>query len=237
MFGLKLGLSKGLVCGFKFFLVLLLWRSVTRVFSVWLTPSWRKLNILLKSQAQNLFGPHDLIAVNSAKKLINLGKMFSLYVFLYVCSMCFQSFSLYYLHWIIDLPFNVSFSVTGGGGCVTFWCAQMEKIRVFFEIPQYKPSSFSCNYCSDPTCGGRNYILKWVFFVWTILADRYTHRREMWVVVLKRSSSAEMKTNKIFLNFAFFEELSRVEVLCEQRDIWHDFVHFQYNISDIFKIF
>ena len=27
--------------------------------------------------------------------------------------------------------------------------------------------------------GGRNYILKWVFLVQSILADRYIHRREM----------------------------------------------------------
>ena len=35
------------------------------------------------------------------------------------------------------------------------------------------------DYCSDPTCRGRNYILIWVFFVRTILADRYIHCREM----------------------------------------------------------
>ena len=31
--------------------------------------------------------------------------------------------------------------------------------------------------CSDPSWGGRNYILKWVFFVQSILADRYIYRR------------------------------------------------------------
>ena len=30
-----------------------------------------------------------------------------------------------------------------------------------------------------PLVGGRNYILKQVFFVQSILADRYIHRREM----------------------------------------------------------
>ena len=62
------------------------------------------------------------------------------------------------------------------------------------------------NYCSDPTCGGRNYILKWVFFFFVqwILADRYIRRREMWVVSLKSWSSVEFKSKKIFLNFVFF---------------------------------
>ena len=35
------------------------------------------------------------------------------------------------------------------------------------------------------------------------------------MVSLKSSSSVEFKTKKIFLNFGFFEELSRIEVLCE----------------------
>ena len=40
-----------------------------------------------------------------------------------------------------------------------------------------------------------------VFFVQTILADRYIHRREMWVVSLKSSSSIkfEIKTIKVSL--------------------------------------
>ena len=46
------------------------------------------------------------------------------------------------------------------------------------------------------------------------------------MVSLKISSSLELETKKIFFVFRFFEELSRVEILCEQRDIWHDFVHF-----------
>ena len=57
------------------------------------------------------------------------------------------------------------------------------------------------------------------FFVQWILADRYIRRREMWVVSLKSWSSVEFKSKKIFLNFVFFEELSRIEVLCEQWDL------------------
>ena len=69
--------------------------------------------------------------------------------------------------------------------------------------------------------GGRNYILKWVFFVQSILADRYIHRREMWVVSLKSWSSIEFKIKKIFLIFFFFQELSRIEVLCEHGTFDH----------------
>ena len=64
------------------------------------------------------------------------------------------------------------------------------------------------------------------FFVQSILVHRYIHRKEMWVVSLKSSSSVELETKKIFFNFVFFEELSRIEVLCEQRDVWLDFVTF-----------
>ena len=37
---------------------------------------------------------------------------------------------------------------------------------------------------SDPSWGGRNYILKWVFLVQTIFADRYINRRELRLVSL-----------------------------------------------------
>ena len=75
----------------------------------------------------------------------------------------------------------------------------------------------SDHFCSDPTCGGRNYILKWVFFVPWILADRYIHCREVWVVSLKSSFSVNFEIKKIFFIFVFFEELSRIEILCEHR--------------------
>ena len=53
------------------------------------------------------------------------------------------------------------------------------------------------------------------FFVQTILADRYTHCREMWVVSLKSLSNVELEIKFFFSNFAFFEELSRFKLLCE----------------------
>ena len=52
--------------------------------------------------------------------------------------------------------------------------------------------------CSGPTCGGKNYILKWNFFGETILADRYIHRIEMLVVSIKSSSSVEFENKTIF---------------------------------------
>ena len=65
--------------------------------------------------------------------------------------------------------------------------------------------------CSDTTCWGGSIYLNGFFFVQTILADRYIHRTEMWVVSLESSSSKEFVFCKILLNFVFFEELSRFE--------------------------
>ena len=53
------------------------------------------------------------------------------------------------------------------------------------------------------------------FFVQSILADRYIHRREMLLVSLKISFSVEFEIKKIFLNFVILEELSRFKVLSE----------------------
>ena len=41
-------------------------------------------------------------------------------------------------------------------------------------------------------------------FFQTILADRYIHRREMWVVLLKSCSSVEFEIKKVFFQFSFF---------------------------------
>ena len=63
--------------------------------------------------------------------------------------------------------------------------------------------------------GGEELYTQMGFFVQTILADRYNHRREVWVVSLKSWSSVEFKMKKIFWMFVPFEELSSIEVLCE----------------------
>ena len=53
------------------------------------------------------------------------------------------------------------------------------------------------------------------FFVQTILADRFIHRREMLALSLKSSSSVEFEIKRFFYYRFFFKELSRFEVLCE----------------------
>ena len=62
---------------------------------------------------------------------------------------------------------------------------------------------------SDPSWGGRNYILKRVFFVQLILADRYINRRELRLISLESLSSVEYRNKKIFLIFVFYRKLSR----------------------------
>ena len=57
---------------------------------------------------------------------------------------------------------------------------------------------------------GRNYILKWVFFVQTIFADRYIHRRELRLVSLESWSSVEYGIKKIFVNFRFLQGVIEV---------------------------
>ena len=55
------------------------------------------------------------------------------------------------------------------------------------------------NYCSDPTCAERSYIVKWVFFSTEILADQYNYRRDMRLVSLKISTSVKFETSNFFI--------------------------------------
>ena len=51
----------------------------------------------------------------------------------------------------------------------------------------------------------------------------------MWVVSLKSSSSVEIEINKIFVNFVFFfEEVSRIEELCE--DVIFGMISFNFSV-------
>ena len=59
---------------------------------------------------------------------------------------------------------------------------------------------------------GGDYILKWVFFVQTIFADRYIHRRELRLVSLESSSSVKYEIKKILFIFVFYGELSRFKL-------------------------
>ena len=51
------------------------------------------------------------------------------------------------------------------------------------------------------------------FFVQTILADRYIHRRELPLVSLESLSSVEYGVKKNFLVLVFYRELSRFKFL------------------------
>ena len=54
-----------------------------------------------------------------------------------------------------------------------------------------------------PLEGGRTIYSNGVFFVQSILADRYIHRRELRLVSLESLSSVEYGIEKIFFNFVF----------------------------------
>ena len=68
------------------------------------------------------------------------------------------------------------------------------------------------SYCSDPLEGGGTIYSTGFFFVQSILADRYIHRRELRLVSLESSSSVEYEIKKIFLIFVFDREISRFKL-------------------------
>ena len=58
--------------------------------------------------------------------------------------------------------------------------------------------------------GGEELHTQMGFFVQTFFADRYIHRRELWLVSLESLSSLEYGINKIFLIFRFLEGVIEV---------------------------
>ena len=60
-----------------------------------------------------------------------------------------------------------------------------------------------------PLLRGEELYTQMGFFVQTILADRYIHRRELRLVSLGSLSSVEYKIKKIFSIFVIYRELSR----------------------------
>ena len=64
-----------------------------------------------------------------------------------------------------------------------------------------------------PLEGGGTIYSNGFFFVQSIFADRYIHRRELRLVSLESSSSVEYGIEKIFSIFVFFRELSRFRLL------------------------
>ena len=60
----------------------------------------------------------------------------------------------------------------------------------------------------SPFVGEELYTQMGFFIVQSILADRYIHRREMWVVSLESWSRVEFKNKYIIYFFVFFEDRS-----------------------------
>ena len=103
---------------------------------------------------------------------------------------------------LLSCPLTLRSSKIGPG-----WLVLSQKICLRLRITIKKCLSCQTTLRSllfRPHLWGRNYILKWVLFVQTILADRYIHRREIRVVSLKSLFSVEFETKMIFLNFVFF---------------------------------
>ena len=63
-----------------------------------------------------------------------------------------------------------------------------------------------------PLEGGGTIYSNWVFFVQSILADRYIHRREFRLVSLESLSSVEYVIKNFFLIFVFHREISRFKL-------------------------
>ena len=118
--------------------------------------------------------------------------------------------------------------------------AQLIELTCIFRItnwPDHILNYLSSLNCSDPSWGGRNYILKWVFFVQSILADRYIHRRELRLVSLESLSSVEYGIKKIFFWLLFFtgryRGLNFRENSASSVDFFHLFSEFLTKISPI----
>ena len=75
------------------------------------------------------------------------------------------------------------------------------------------------------------------FFVQSIFADRYIHRRELRLVSLESSFSVEYGIKKIFLIFVFYRELSRFKLLRKVEGIHVIFIHIFRNFCLNFRQF
>ena len=75
------------------------------------------------------------------------------------------------------------------------------------------------------------------FFVQTILADRYNHRRELWVVSLESLSSVEYGIKKTVSILAFYSELSMFKVFVNIRRNSAVFIHIFAFFNQIFVNF
>ena len=118
-------------------------------------------------------------------------------------------------------------------------CITAESNNNYRQI--YRKKTVNSGHCCPdllfrPSWGGRNYILKWVFFVPWIFAARYIHRRELRLVSLESSSSVEYGIKKIFF-FVFYRELSRFKVLRKEEWFHVVFIHIFRNFCLNFRQF
>ena len=73
-------------------------------------------------------------------------------------------------------------------------------------------SQLNSFFVPTPLEGGGTIYSNGFFFVQSILADRYIHRREMRLVSLESLSSVEYGIKKVFLIFVFDREISRFKL-------------------------
>ena len=73
---------------------------------------------------------------------------------------------------------------------------------------------------------GEELYTQMVFFVQTILADRYIHRRELRLVSIESLPSVEYGIKKIFLILVFYRELSRFKLLRKKSEFSWFYSHF-----------
>ena len=90
------------------------------------------------------------------------------------------------------------------------WCVKVASMILVAELVAnfvYKSYLFR-----PPLEEGGTIYSTGIFFVQSILADRYIHRRELRLVSLESLSSVEYGVKKIFLIFVFDREISRFKL-------------------------
>ena len=129
----------------------------------------------------------------------------------------FQLVWLIVFNWLDDQVEDYSFLCTISG-LVSLYVSNFLMSQWFVTIN----ASLKSIFVPTATLVGREELYtQLVFFVQTILADRYIHRRELWVVSLKSSSSVEHGIKKIFSVFVFYSKF------CEHSTVFvHNFSNF-----------
>ena len=86
-----------------------------------------------------------------------------------------------------------------------------------------------------PTLVGEELYTQQVFFVQTIFADEYIHRRGLWVVSLESLSSVECRSKKIFFWFSFLKRITMVKKFEKSgpKSVYSHFHYFWQKFSSI----